>query len=45
MQVLPVADIFDRGHLIPKHPLVAKYLVLENLSDQPSQDRFVGARP
>ena len=39
MQVLPVADISDRRHLVPKHPLGTKHLVLSNLSDQPSQDK------
>ena len=33
------------GNLVPKHPLGAKHLVLSNLSNQPSQDRFVGTRP
>lgn len=45
MQVLPVADIPDRRHLVPKHPLGAKPWVLGNLSGQPSQDRLVGTRP
>jgi len=38
MQVLPVADIPDRRHLVSKHPFGAKHLVLGNLSGQPSQD-------
>ena len=37
MQVLPVVDISDRRHLVPKHPLVVKHLVLSNLSDPPTK--------
>ena len=37
MQVLPVADILDCRHLVPKHPPGAKHLVSGYLSGQPSQ--------
>lgn len=35
MQVLPVADISDRRHLVPTHPLVVKHLFFSNLSGLP----------
>jgi len=44
MPGLPVADLPDRRHLVPEHPLGAEHLVLGHLSGQPSQDRFIGTR-
>ncbi len=39
MQVLPIADISDRRHLVPEHSLGAKHLVLSNSSDQARVER------